>query len=49
VVDHYRGDIAVLQKLISNCRSNRSIISRNDIKRVIGLDIRNGQPVLFML
>jgi hypothetical protein len=49
VVARYRGDIALLQKMISNCRSNRSVISRSDIKRVIGLDIRNGQPVLFML
>lgn len=49
VVDHYSGDIATLQKMIANCRANRSVISRNDIKRVIGLDVRNGQPVLFML
>jgi hypothetical protein len=49
VVQAYKRDIVTLQKMLANCRGNRSLISRNDMKRVIGVDIKDGRPVLFML
>jgi hypothetical protein len=48
VVSYYKRDIVTLQKMLTNCRSGAHI-SRNDAKRVIGIDIKNGKPVLFML
>jgi hypothetical protein len=49
VVAHYGSDIEVLQRLIANCPSNRQVIGRDDIESIIGLDVRDGRQILFML
>jgi hypothetical protein len=48
VIGFYDHDIKMLQKLLASCKSNRAIIGSATIRRVIGLDLHNGKPVLFL-
>ena len=50
VLQAYSGDIQQLRRLLANCSANRGLISRADMDRVIGVDIRrDGTTVLFLL
>ena len=47
----YSQDIYTLRQLLANCRSatQRQALNLTSLNRVIAIDIRNGQPVLYML
>jgi hypothetical protein len=47
----YAQDIYTLRQLLANCRSatQRQALNLTDLKRVIAIDIKNGQPLLYLL
>ena len=47
----YSQDIYTLRQLLANCRNanQRQALNLTDLNRVIAIDIKGGQPVLYML